>query len=73
MPDTERPRVIIKNSVFYGNGGAGVAVRSNVPMVIENCHFIDNHGPDVLVNGKLTPPEPPLPWWPSWFNRWRGR
>jgi hypothetical protein len=50
MPDSERPRIFIKNCTFIGNGGA--AIKSDAPMVVENCIF--------GFNGKMTVNGEPL-------------
>lgn len=60
MPDSERPRIFVKNCTFIGNGGA--AIKSEAPMVVENCLF--------LKNGNY----PELRWWhlAARFKRWRA-
>lgn len=50
MPDSERPRIFVKNCTFIGNGGA--AIKSEAPMVVENCIF--------GFNGKMTHKGEPL-------------
>lgn len=64
MPDSERRRVTIRveNSVFTGNGGAGIRVSAPAAdVVIRNCAFYSN----VAV---------PLRWWQlvARLKRWRA-